>query len=256
MPQPSTNSNTIPALLWCLIEAVRDPYLLSHLRSEISSTICSGTSADLHFDYSQLGRQPLLQSVYAEVLRLRLSLFSLRSVQGADFQLGDYTLRQDQTIMISSYTSHIDPNVWNTGTNDDPHPIDEFWAERFLVQPNDPGSGPLKKAVPTPQEHAPLTSVKDDVNIGVQPAEGPRFSTKGFSGIFIPYGGGSRLCPGRHFAKQEILLGLAYFLTAYDFQLNVPKGWKAEPDLTVVGTGTLPPKDKIPFSVRKRDYAI
>lgn len=60
MPQPSTNSNTIPALLWCLIEAVRDPYLLSHLRSEISSTICSGTSTDLRFDYSQLGRQPLL----------------------------------------------------------------------------------------------------------------------------------------------------------------------------------------------------
>ncbi len=158
--------------------------------------------------------------------------------------------------MISSYTSHMDPNVWNTGTNDDPHPIDEFWSERFLVHPNDPSSGPLKKVVPTPQEHAPLTSVKDDVNRCVQPAEGPQFSTKGLSGIFITYGGGSRLCPGRHFAKHEILLGLAYFLTAYDFQLNVPKGWKAEPDLTVVGTGTLPPKDKIPFSVRKRDYAI
>ncbi len=90
--------------------------------------------------------------------------------------------------MISSYTSHMDPNVWNTGTNDDPHPIDEFWAERFLVHPTDPSSGPLKKAVPTPQEHAPLTSVKDDVNRCVQPAEGPRFSTKGLSGIFIPYG--------------------------------------------------------------------
>lgn len=255
MPQPSTNSNTIPALLWCLIEAERDPYLLSRLRSEISSTICSGTSADLRFDYSQLGRQPLLQSVYAEVLRLRLSLFSLRSAQGADFQLGDYTLRQDQTIMISSYTSHMDPTVWNTGTNDDPHPIDEFWAERFLVYPDDPSSGPLKKAVPAPQEHASLTSVKDNGNTGEQPA-GPRFSTKGLSGIFIPYGGGSRLCPGRHFAKQEILLGLAYFLTAYDFQLNVPSGWKAEQDLTVVGTGTLPPKDKIPFSVRRRDYTI
>ncbi len=188
--------------------------------------------------------------MYAEILRLRLSLFSLRSVQSVDFQLENYTLRQNQTIMISSYTSHMNLNVWNTGINDDSHSIDEFWAERFLVHSNDSSSEPLKKAVPTSQEHAPLTSIKDDVNRCVQPAEEPRFSTKELSGIFIPF------CSGRHFAKQEILLGLAYFLTTYDFQLNVPKEWKAKSDLTMVSTETLPPKNKISFSVRKRNYAI
>ena len=33
--------------------------------------------------------------------------------------------------------------VWNTSGEGDPRPLEEFWAERFLVYPGDSKSGPL-----------------------------------------------------------------------------------------------------------------
>lgn len=34
---------------------------------------------------------------------------------------------------MMSYPSHHDSRVYNTGTSDDPRPLDDFWADRFLV---------------------------------------------------------------------------------------------------------------------------
>lgn len=41
------------------------------------------------------------------------------------------------------------------------------------------------------------------------------FSTAGSNGRFFPFGGGTYVCPGRVFAKQEVLGAIAAFLLAY-----------------------------------------
>lgn len=52
-----------------------------------------------------------------------------------------WVFRKDKLIMIPSRTIHMDSSVWSTGAGET-HPLNEFWAERFLVYPDEPGSGP------------------------------------------------------------------------------------------------------------------
>lgn len=35
--------------------------------------------------------------------------------------------------------------IWNAGTTANPHPLETSWEDRFLIYPNDPNSGPLRK---------------------------------------------------------------------------------------------------------------
>jgi cytochrome P450 len=39
------------------------------------------------------------------------------------------------------------------------------------------------------------------------------------AGSYFPYGGGKATCPGRYYAKQEILAAVALFLASFDFEV-------------------------------------
>ncbi|GKT43290.1 cholesterol 7-alpha-monooxygenase [Colletotrichum spaethianum] len=41
---------------------------------------------------------------------------------------------------------------------------------------------------------------------------------KGRPSSFFPYGGGYVMCPGRHFAKQEIMLAIAVLVTKFEIE--------------------------------------
>ncbi len=147
--------------------------------------------------------------------------------------LGNWIIPQGNVILLSMYHAHRDQDTWNTGTAEEPHPLDEFWAERFLVYSGKPSSGPLndrsadkhyampsimKPETPTsrPSPTFSLAKVNDSPN------SSPQFSTEGLAGSWIPYGGGQNMCPGRHFAKQEILLMVASIVTSFDIHLIDP----------------------------------
>lgn len=222
--------NSMPAITWSLLEIFQSPTLLARVRSEVATTIFSPSNTNSpstpEFDLHGLLRLPLLQSIYTEILRLHVAIFHIRSVRHSDFHLGDGLLRAGSKILISSRPAHLDPTAFNTGTAEGPHPIHDFWADRFLVPTSStPGNQKLK------------------------------FSLAGCSGYWIPYGGGQRICPGRHFAKAQILLGIAFFVTVFDIELQVPKGWKAEEDGGRLGMGSLNIKGKIPIRVRRRQLA-
>lgn len=44
------------------------------------------------------------------------------------------------------------------------------------------------------------------------------FTTSGTNGKFFPFGGGKTICPGRNFAKQEVLASVALLLMAFEFE--------------------------------------
>ena len=46
-----------------------------------------------------------------------------------------------------------------------------------------------------------------------------KFTLNGRNRSWILYGGGSRACPGRHFAKQEILITVAMLLVEFDIEI-------------------------------------
>lgn len=185
-----------------------------------------------------LCKSVLLQSVYAETLRLYVAVFPIRTAEYGDFKLKNSILPKDKLVAISSRVAHMDPTVWSTGGCGSPYPLDTFWAERFIVRPDDLTSGPNLR----PQKRS-APSVDHEQN-------GPRFSLDGLSSAWIPYGGGQRMCPGRYFAKQEILLCFAMLISV--FEIEPCHNSKPLADLNFYGLGALPPKKRSPFRIRRR----
>lgn len=187
-----------------------------------------------------------MQSMYAETLRLRMGLMINRTSQSKEVRMGPWRFPPNAPIGISTTTAHTNEKIWNNGNGK--HPLDKFWADRFLIFPDDPESGPLRK--PARQQY-----VKELPAPGDPSRPTPTFSLSGLSGGWIPYGAGEFMCPGRHLAKQEMIGSFATFLANYEVELRTPKGWVPKSDYSYFATGTLPPLGEIPFRVRRRSKA-
>lgn len=54
------------------------------------------------------------------------------------------------------------------------------------------------------------------------------FSTQGTAGKLFPFGGGAHICPGRVFAKQEILAAVSTVLLGFEMEFVGWAGGKGE----------------------------
>ena len=234
-------------MFWTIFEVFTRPDVLLRVRSAAQSAHDTRTEES---ESVKLGNDPLLQSIFAEVTRLRVVGVISRIITGGDFQLGEWAIPEGSILGISSRTGAMNKDVWNSGTEENPQPLDTFWAERFLVYSDKPDSGPLRKPVSasggSKRESTACSSTEDKAQ-----AE-PKFSLKGLNGAYIPFGGGIGMCPGRHLARQEVLCTLAKLVLSYDIQLQVPKGWEPKMSTSHFPTGALPPANKVPFKIRRR----
>ena len=264
----SANANAVPSAIYFIIEFVRDPKLLERVRSEIAlARLPTPPNTPPIFDVVKLCEGALLQSVFAETLRMRVAVALMRSPEKHDFKLDNWVFPKGDLIFLSSRTAAYNKDLWNEGTEEDPHPLDEFWADRFIIYPDDPKSGPLKNPIssrktatthislsqPGEPEVLAIDAPSHSTEFRVKDMTKPRFSVEGLAGGWIPFGGGVRMCPGRFFAKNEMMASFAMVCTNYDIDLLVPNGWKPEPDMRFFAVGALPPKGKIPFRIRRRN---
>lgn len=226
-----TSANALPAAFWNLIEIYNDPKLLGRVQHTLSESIVTSdgnTTAEtlpLRFDLTRTLSSPLLQSVYAEVLRQRISLFHNRSPTVGDYKLGPFALRNGGLVCVSTDIAHNSEKAWGPARTE--RPLGEFWAERFLVPAADGKEG----------EGNPNATTE------------ARFSTEGLDGAWIPYGGGALMCPGRHLAKIKMLGSVAVF-SAY-FDMEVPNG-VPRMDEAFFGMGSQPPGEPVPVRMRRK----
>ncbi|KAK7712443.1 hypothetical protein SLS64_004827 [Diaporthe eres] len=227
----ATSSNALPATFWNLIEIYNDQKLLGRVEHTLAESIVpshgSTTAAEtppLRFDLTRTLSSPLLQSIYAEVLRQRVSLFHNRSPTVGDYKLGPFALRSGGLVCVSTDIAHNSEEAWGPARAG--RPLGEFWAERFL---------------------APAGIEKDEG--GSEAATEARFSTEGLDGAWIPYGGGALMCPGRHLAKIKMLGSVAVFSAYFDMEvLNyVPCMNDA-----FFGMGSQPPGEPVPVRLRRK----
>lgn len=163
-----------------ILHIVRDPSLLQRVRREVHDVL---DGEDCHIkatDAKDLAKSPLLSSIYAETLRLYVQTLFVFTTPQADLRFDKWLFPRGALGLLYTGICHMDDSFWNT--QDGRHPITAFWAERFLIDPSDPLSGPIRPDLPERKDAA--RKQKNPCSSGK-----PWFSTEGLEGSWIPYGG-------------------------------------------------------------------
>ncbi|EMD96663.1 hypothetical protein COCC4DRAFT_209279 [Bipolaris maydis ATCC 48331] len=229
-------TNVVPSTMLTAFHIFSDADLLSRIRTSISDSVSHNPSSGFDASMDKLLQKDLLQSVYAETLRLYVQSYITRCSAHECATVGDWTLPRNEVSMVSSYVAHMNTSLWNE--QDGRHPVTSFWADRFMLDPADPSSGPMDPATPEARDIRAKLATKEK-----------HFSAKGLAGAWIPYGGGFSACPGRLLAKRIILYTCALLVSEFDVEVK-DKGF--EMDSSSFGLGTQKPKTKIGFRIRRK----
>ncbi|RAL60974.1 hypothetical protein DID88_010070 [Monilinia fructigena] len=207
----AANTNLVPSAMWTALETFKDPAVLERVRTELSVTFDQNSIYHATFNGSTLQTLPLLQSIYAETLRLRVRAYAARYTDRTAFSIKRWLFPKKSIILVSTTEAHMDESFWNTKGG--MHPIDKFWADRFLIYEDDPTSGPQSK---TQLSQAQSNDFKAP---DYSPIKGPRFSLAGTNGSWLPYGGGARACIGQTFSKRAMLAACAIMAMEFDVRI-------------------------------------
>ncbi|ERF75805.1 hypothetical protein EPUS_01635 [Endocarpon pusillum Z07020] len=170
----------------------------------------TNTKVSEHPDDKVLANNPLLVSIYCETLRVYVKSYFLTSNQHADIPVGQWRIPKERIVFVNSGISHMDDHFWNTQNGR--HPVDSNWGERFIVDPSDPFSGPVR-----PEVMHEVGSEKKKSEASEN--DKPFVSMNGLEGSWIPYGGEHAICPGRFLAKSAILLACALMVENFDMEI-------------------------------------
>ncbi len=169
-------SNIVPSSMMATLHTFKDPSLLARVRTSLEQN----TKVSEHPDDKALANNPLLVSTYCETLRLYVKSYFLTSNQHADIPVGQWRIPKERIVFVNSGISHMDDHFWNTKNG--LHPVDSFWGERFIVDPSDPLSGPIRPEI--------MHEVKSEKKKSEAPqSDKPFVSMNGLEGSWIPYGG-------------------------------------------------------------------
>ncbi len=231
------NSNSMPSTFWYFYDVLRNAEIFKRVLPEINACISNSSTVERPvFDVTKLCSRPLLQSIYAETLRMRIAVYIIRRAEFQETHCQNYILPRNKMVVISSHTAHMDKQNWSNGPGKS-HPPEEFWADRFLVDPKE-----LEASSVGPTDVLPSVDKSE---------RGAKFSLNGLAGAWIPFGGGIHQCPGRHWVKLQMILSFAMVCMAFDIELE-EKESMLEPGMSKFGLGALPPKTKVAFRIRRR----
>jgi hypothetical protein len=157
------------------LHVLQDRALKRRVRGELQNMCSEATLSTLAS--KELTHNVLLSSIYAETCRKYITVFIPVIPRYGDLDLGRWRTPQSSYGLINSAVAQMNPDVWND--REGAYPVDSFWADRFIVDPSDPLSGPVR-----PENRA---------KYGVKPGDAtqPYFSTEGLEGSWIPFGGNS-----------------------------------------------------------------
>lgn len=191
-------ANAMPTTFWLVAYIWTRQELLRDLREELENVdgLLTTEGEKKIISISALkAKAPLLISAFREVLRINAPIISVRVVLEDTFIAGQYLLKKGAIVQIPASLVNLDRNTWGG----DAH---EFNPRRFEKSINgtitDSGAGTRKEKT-------------------VHPV------------AFRSFGGGTTLCPGRHFAQMEIVGFTAMMVLGFDLEsvdgkaLELPK---------------------------------
>jgi cytochrome P450 len=220
--------NAVPTVFWLLVNLFSRPELLREVREEIEQAIAMSGEGKaegqkdirtIHVDKLK-SVAPILVSSFRETLRMVANLTSVRWIL-EDTMIGNqYLLKKNSIVQVASGVIHMDQETWGADAS-------EFNPRRFIAVPIagtdlvTTATAPLPKNVP--------------------------------SAAFRAFGGGSVICPGRHFAQSEILGFAAAIVMGFDLE-NSTGGTIELPKRNdgVIPLAVMKPKDKCRVQIKRR----
>ena len=198
------------------------PALLKELRAEIARVVDRSDSKQGNhvnrLDITSLKKKcPLLVYASQEVLRYHAMGTSIRQVMQDTLLDGQWLLKKDAMIQIPSVMLHSDASLWGVD-------VEEFDPPRFMEEQSQTKDGaPRKRPQPT---------------------------------VLQAFGGGTTLCPGRHFATSEVLAMTSMFILRYDLR-PAKGGWRA-PSVNNTNTAAVitEPDTDVEVEVVKRQHGL
>ncbi|KAF2194561.1 cytochrome P450 [Zopfia rhizophila CBS 207.26] len=212
--------NAVPTTFWFLANVFSRPELLAQIRKETATAVTTSSDGkERVINVTKLKTTcPLLVSTYRETLRKIANLSSVRLVTRTHAittpNHRPYLLKKSSIVQIASGVIHSAPSVWGSDAT-------EFVPTRFI-------------STTTTSEQFSSSTASAERTATALPKNVP-------SAAYRAFGGGSVICPGRHFAQSEILGFVA--LCVWMFDVEDEKG----------GVMKCPERDdgRIPLSVMK-----
>lgn len=187
-------------------------------RVEVETSKAFGTTGDV-VQIEKLIKAPLLNSICNEVLRLHVGSPFGRTSQSTLELPGGWKILPGMPVMSVNWLGGLDRQFWNTGQvlsdKSDEHPLEKFWAERFLEYEDDATSGPVRREE-LQRQGTPLIQSEESLDRTV------KLVTTGLQSHWFPFGGGAYRCPGEALGRQAMLISVATVLNELHIELQNP----------------------------------
>ncbi|KAF2276822.1 cytochrome P450 [Westerdykella ornata] len=206
--------NAVPGTFWTVVNLYGRPELLRRVREEVEMNAVveeeeedggegEGGKKRRLIDVARLKSHcPLLVSATRESLRRISNMSSVRlvtrshTISAPGSNQPSYLLQKGTVVQIASGVMHHDEQIWGKDAED-------FVAERFINAPSATLGQPKKG------ESEDKTTATASIT-SLPPSVAPS--------AYRVFGGGSSLCPGRHFAMSEIVAFVALCVCMFDME--------------------------------------
>ncbi|KIX09960.1 uncharacterized protein Z518_01041 [Rhinocladiella mackenziei CBS 650.93] len=220
--------NAVPSTFWVIANIISRPELLAEIRHELETAIEDEENGNKSINLSIVESScPLFVSTYRETLRTIGNLASLRYVLN-DTIVGKHYLKKDSIIQMAGIIIHHDPQTWGQDS-------ERFNPRRFI------------------KSQEPRANTEELTESDVKELAATQLPEGVPSAAFRLFGGGSVVCPGRHFAQSEILGFVTYLLMAFD--MTRPDGTTLRRPLRddeKIPLSVIKPKEDVKIRIRRR----
>lgn len=187
------------------------------------------------YDVAAITSLPIMESIHAEVGRLRSKTCIIRTNTADSFKLDDeWSIPKGVHAIAFSHDLGLNTELWAKARRQTvAQPLEEFWAERFLI----PDQPTISKKADRKRERI-ITGT---------------FSLAELEGLHIPLLGGQQPIPG-DLVKAIQAATTSILLAEYEIELCDPEATDlAIPPLRELAYGTTQPAGKIAIRIRKRN---
>lgn len=232
----SIGSAAMPSTFWHIVEILRNEALTNYLSGEV---LRHAQPTQGKYDMATITKLPNLQSLSAEIKRVRTATYMLRTNSTPNARLDDdWAIPKSTSVLAFSQDIALNTALWSKARpQTTTRPLSEFWSDRFLIPDKSASTKRYRKG-------------RDSVTTGV-------FSLDGIEILHdvLSRGNGDECCSNLELRLADAFTTAAVAVLLAEFEMNVCDGDDLEAGLPPVGEvayGVSKPLEKVAVRLKLR----